>query len=855
MRYPKKIYGWLLNLYPARFREEYGSPMEREFLDEYREAGNRRQRVLLWLRAVADVAMSAPAQTFSELKQDLKQGIRAYRTRSLSVGLAVIAMALAIGICTGTFSVVNALLLRRLPFHHPQQLVELWMPPVGPMNGRAAFQAWLGGNPYLQGAAAFSASEMNLIGNREAFRVKVAETSANFFSLLGANPVVGRSFAPDEEILGHNAVAVISYGLWQQFFGGDPGVLNKSININGHRLDIRGVAPASFDYPGKTSIWIPTVFDFEKIPKRGAFLIQTIGRLKGGVTLQRAQKIFDAEVRRAHPELLRTVSTDEQNRPHLATLQTRLAGPLRDASWALSAMTLLVLLTACANVAQLLLSRAIERRHELAVRTALGASRARLLQQLVTEATLLTTAGAALGLIVAYWTARLASSVAPAQLAVQQYTIWDWRVLGFTVALAIISGLVFGILPAWLVGRSQRSAYFVRNQPGTQDRGTRRARGVLIALQAALTLGLVTSSLTLGRTFLQLVQADLGFRPAHVVTLHVSLQGTRHAGRGEWGYYSEALHRLRAAPGVDAAGAVSYLPLANSIYMADAMKLDSGQSVQGVVMNAVTPGYFRAMGIGFLAGSDFAERQGSERAVIVNQAFVQEARLGETILGRNVTASWSRRPYRIAGVVRATRFAGPAYASQPEIYWPVQEEPPQALTFVARVQGAPEAFLARSRDVLKAVDPEVPVYDVKTLDQRLADVLARPKFYTTATFVLAALSILLAAAGIYGTTAYALAQRRHEMGVRMAVGASRARIRSMLLRESLVPILYGGTAGVVLSALSGQYLSHLLESAAQQPFWALMAAAAILLFTGLAAAWSGTAGVLSIDPAEALRAE
>lgn len=855
MQHPQKIYGWLLKLYPARFREEYQAPMQRQFLDDYRDAGSRRDRVLLWSRAIVDVAACAPAQALSELKQDLKHGIHAYRTRSLSVALAVIAMALAIGICTGAFSVMNALLFKRLPFRHPQQLVELWIPPVGPMNGRAAFQAWSRSSSYLQGTAAFSASEMNLIGNRDAFRVGVAETSANFFSLLGANPVIGRSFAPDEDILGHNAVAVISYSLWQQFFGGDPAVLNKSININGRPLDVVGVAPASFDYPGKTSVWIPTVFDVEKIPKRGAFLVQTIARLKDGIALQTAQKIFDAEVRRTHPELLRTVSTEERNRPHVAALQTQLAGPLRDESWALSAMTLLVLLTACANVAQVLLSRAIERKHELAVRTALGASRARLLQQLVTEATLLTTAGAALGLVVACWTARIGSSVAPAQLEVQQYTIWDWRVLGFTIALAVAMGIVFGILPAWLVGRSQGSACFVRNQPGTRDGGTRRARGVLIALQAALTLALVTSSLTLGRKFLQLVQADLGFRPAHVVTLHISLQGTRHAGRGEWGYYSEALHRLQAAPGVEAAGAVSYLPLANNIYMADAMKLDSGQSVQGVVMNAVTPGYFRAMGISMLAGADFAESQASDRPVVVNQAFVQQARLGETILGRNVTAPWSHRPYRIAGVVRTTRFAGPAYASQPQIYWPVEEEPPPTLTFVARVQGAPEAFLARCRDVLKAVDPEVPVYDVKTLDQRLADVLSRPKFYTTATFVLALLSILLAAAGIYGTTAYSLAQRRHEMGVRMAVGASCGRIRAMLLRETLVPILYGGIAGVVLSMLSGQYLSHLLQSAAQQPFWALMAAGTILLFTGLAAAWSGTASLLSIDPADALRAE
>jgi predicted permease len=521
-------------------------------------------------------------------------------------------------------------------------------------------------------------------------------------------------------------------------------------------------------------------------------------------------------------------------------------------------MILLVLLAACVNVAQLLLSRTTERRQELAVRAALGASRARLLQQLITEATVLTTAGAGLGLLVAHWTVSIASSVAPAQLATQAYTVLDWRVLGFAAMLALVMGIVFGVMPAWLVGRLQPSGLMMRTQPGTHDAGTRRLRAGLVALQAGLTITLLASSIAMGRTFLKLLDADLGFRPANVATLTVSLQGTKYSSSlAQWQYFSEALDRLRAVRGVEAAGAVSYLPLANNVFMAFAFKLDSGQTVQQIVTNAAMPGYFRTIGATFLGGRDFGpgERKRSEPAVIVNEAFAQRSGLGRAILGRRLTAPWSNTPYVVVGIVSTARFAGPVYPGGPQIYWPVEEEPPPTLTFVARVSGQAKAGLAACRDAIRAVDREVPVYDVKMLDQRLADVLARPKFYTAATLLLATLAALLAAVGVYGTAAHSVASRKHEMGVRMALGASYERIRIMMLRENLAPMSFGMAAGVVGAIASGRYLEHLLVNAERPALWTCTAAAAFLLFTGLAAVWTATARVLAIDPADAVRAE
>jgi putative ABC transport system permease protein len=835
-----RIYSWLLKLYPAGFREEYGTPMERHFQDDYRDAAGRGERFLVWLHAIADVGLSAPVEMHREIHQDLEHAFRVYRRRPAGSIMAVLALALAIGAGTGVFSVLNALLLRSLPFSHPRQLVELHNSPFGPGSGRAAFADWRGKNLYLQDAAAFSLDEANLMDGRAALRLKVAATSSNFFQLLGTTPVIGRAFSTGEDEPGRNRVAVISYGLWQQSFGGSFHAIGTVLHVDGAALTIIGVAPPRFDYPGQASVWTPTLFDFETTPKRGALIFQTIGRLRPGISIDKAAAMFDTEVQHKTPGLL---TGEPRNRAQLISLQDQLSGPVRRASWILAGMIFLVLLTACANVAQLLLSRTTERTQELAVRAALGASRARLVQQLITEATAITMTAAVFGLLVAYWTCNLASSIAPPALATQAYTLLDWRVLGFAAVLALLIGLAFGVIPALLVGRLQPSGQILRAQSTV---GTRRSRTVLVALQAGLTFILVASSITMGRAFLQLLHSDLGFQTAHVVTLNVSTVGTKYRGaQAEWRYYSAALDRLRSVPGVEAAGAVSYLPLANNAYMAFAFQLDSGQTVKPVIVNAIMPGYFQAMGTPFLAGHDL-----EHAGIIVNKAFAESAGLGTAIMGRKVKAPWGSNSYQVAGVVETARYPG-----TPQIYFPVDEEPPAALTLVARVSGQAEGYLARCRDAVRSVDTEVPVYDVLTLDQRLSMLLARPRFYTTATLFLALLASLLAAIGIYGMAANSVAQRTREMGVRMALGASYRRVRAMLLRENALPVACGLTMGIAGATVSDPFLEQLLEGVQPAQPEALLAAAGALLVIGLLAAWIASARVLAIEPAIAVRVD
>jgi putative ABC transport system permease protein len=491
-----KLYRRLLRLYPASFRQEYEGVMDRQFRDEQSDATGWKEKVGLWLHALADVATSAPRELTRELSQDLRFALRVYCRRPVSAVIAIGTLALAIGASTGVFSVTSALLLRSLPFGDASRLVELRFSPFSAGNGRAGFRNWKNHSSYLEDAATFSTSEMNLNSGRDALRVRVTETSANLFSLLEVQTARGRAFVPEEDQPGRNHVVVISHRLWQQAYGGNESVIGSVAHLDGAALTIIGVAPSRFDYPGNVDIWVPTVFDFEVIPKHGAFLWETVGRLRPGITMHQARQEFKADVARVDPKSLQPNSTSI---PDLVGLGNQLSSQIRTSVLILFSGVLLVLFTASANVAQLLLSRMGERHQELALRSALGASRSRLIQQLTVEATALTLSGAALGMVLAFLVARVASAVMPAQLATQNYTLLDWHVLCFAIALALITGVVFGILPSWLIGRIQPSTQVVRVQAGSSEPVTARFRSVLISLQVAFTLTLLVSSFTIDR--------------------------------------------------------------------------------------------------------------------------------------------------------------------------------------------------------------------------------------------------------------------------------------------------------------------------------------------------------------------
>ena len=458
----------------------------------------------------------------------------------------------------------------------------------------------------------------------------------------------------------------------------------------------------------------------------------------------------------------------------------------------------------------------------------------------------------------ARWTARLVSIALPAQLAAQQYSVLDWRVVTFAACLVVLTGVVFGVLPAWLVGRMQPTPDAFRSQTGAPGLGPGRMRAALIALQAALAVALVAASVTLGRSFMKLVGTDLGFRTDHVVTLNVSFSGTSVGTAARQSEYSrEAVERLRGIPGVESAGAVSFLPLINRMGMAGHPVLESGEEGPISHVDSAGPGYFGAMGTQIVAGRDFTDRDArAETPGVIVSDDLAKAFGGAAVVGRRVGMKYFLSDSAtIVGVARSQRYAGPSFGGSPTVFVPLERFAPGFVTFVVRVRGATEAYLPVCRGVVAQIDRAVPVYDVKTLDARLAENMAKPRFYAVTVLFLGGFALLLAAIGVYGVATHAVAQRYHEIGVRIAVGGAPAKVRLMLLRESLWPVVAGCTAGLGAAAGLGRFLEHLIVKAEPVGVWTCAASAFLLAATAAAAVWSATRRVTKMDPLNALRAE
>ncbi len=775
-----------------------------------------------------------------EVMQDARHTLRLWTCRPWNTGFAILALAIGIGANTGIFSVVDALLLRSLPFQNPGHLASLreswWLPH----SSAAEFHDWRQKSIYLADAALVEQKEVNLGGFRESLRALASQASWNFFSLLGTETVLGRGFAPGEDTPGRNEVAVIGYGLWQQLFGGEARALGSTIRVDGIPLTVIGVAPPGFDYPGNTVLWKPAAFS------AGNNGWETIARLKPGITWPQAREAYTAEFGRFEPSF----KIERMKHPPVMTpLQDELAGPAKKASLMLMAGVALILLIACTNVANLLIARTADRATELSIRSALGASRARISQQLLTECMLLSLAASIAGLFVAFWTTSIAAKLQPAPLASQAYSILDGRVLGFAIAVSILSGLCFGLLPSWCGGRVH--TFGARGSSGT--RGSRLIRESLVAAQIMLTIVLLAASVCVGRAFVHLMRIDRGFDRSGLITVNVSLEGTtREARDRRLPYFEDALARVRRLPGVRSASATEFLPLYSTGFVGGRFGMDGRPARENSMVVPILADYFRTMGGRILYGREFtdAEVRADAKVAVVNERFASEFGSPADALGREITAGNSH--WKIIGVVQRMDYMVDG-ANSLQIFAPSHS--PVFSTFVARVEGRAEDRLALVRDAIRSVDPQVPVFSVKTMERRLEDALARPQFYSTAVLSFAVFALLLAVIGIYGIVAYTVGQRTHEMGIRMALGTTPVRLRANLLRQSLITIAAGAIPGIAGAIFIGRFLESLVEGAKSVD---APTCAASVLFIALIASvgiWVATRPVAQLDIMEVLRAE
>jgi len=789
---------------------------------------------------------------------DLRFALRMLRKSPGFTAVAVLTLALGIGANTAIFSVADTLLLRSLPFHRPDQIALLQNALVQdsfpPHDTAKQFHEWARHSAYLADAALFEGVDVNLGGSRAVIRAHAAQTSWNFFSVLGVRPTLGRAFVRDDEVdapgfglPGRNAVAVIGYGLWQELFGGDPKALGATIQVDGNRLTIIGVAPRGFDYPDHCVLWKPAAFS------QGNNGWVTIARLNPGISWSQARTAFAVEVAPRLPKPANTESPDLA--PQLLSLQDGLLGPVKNATLLLLGAVLLVLLIACTNVANLLIARTADRRAELSIRAALGASRARLARQLLTECLLLSFVAAIAGLLAAYWTVPLAAIVEPPPLGVRSYSVLNGHVLAFTLAASVIAAMLFGLLPVLDIG----NLHVLGPKPSATSRGSRVIRQAVVAAQVMLTMVLLSASVLVGHAFSHLMSTDRGYNVKGIATVSVSLDGTTYqSGDRQFPYFEEVLERVRRLPGVRSVSATEFLPLDAKGFIGGNFGIDGHPANRNSTIVPVFSDYFQTMGGQILYGREFndAEVRSDAKVAVVNERFAAAFGVPSGAIGRRLTTE-GESSRKIVGVVKGMDYeTDPTLINSFQVFIPPTHPgifPPA--TFVARVDAPAESHLFAIRDTIRSVDADVPVFSVKTMQQRLNELFAHPRFYEFIIWTFTGFALLLILVGTYGLLSYTVARRTNEIGIRMALGATRSNVGRMVLGEAFLTVCVGIIGGAPLIFWIKRLAGSLMGSAPGSLTAPIALGALAILAVALVAAYIPARRAMRVDPMVALRYE
>jgi putative ABC transport system permease protein len=810
----------------------------------------------------------------STLLSDVRYAARTLRKNPGFTAAAVLSLALGIGANTAIFSVVDAALLRPLPYAEPDGLVLAWgaSRATGHDRNQVSFTDtvdWRAQNTVFEELSAYDSWTPLLSGSGEPERVAAALVGEGFFGLMRARPLVGRLFTAEEQVDGHDRVVVLSYGMWQRRFGGDPGVVGASLSLNGSPHTVVGVLPADFhslpsnllDAPADLYRPLGEVYDDAFRSNRH---MRAIARLAPGVTLERAQAEMDLITRRLERE---HELTNVNYGVRLASLREDLVGNVRPALLALLGAVALVLLIACANVANLLLARMGARRRELAVRAALGATRARLVRQALTESLLLALAGGAVGLLLAAWCVGAIELLGSEILVLANDVRIDPRVLGFTLAVAAATGVAFGLAPA-LQGSAPDLTEALKDgaRGATAGPGRGRLRSALVVAEVAMTLVLLVGAGLLVKTVGRLQGVDPGFDPQNAVSMNVWLPAATYPnGESRMAFFDRLLERVAALPGVEAAGVTNVLPSGSNFdrfaVEAEGQPRPPGEGAE-VDRYVVSQGYLRAMRIPVLRGRALTERDGPDAppVVLVNETLARSLWPGEDAVGKRVrspqTAAGEERPWlTVVGVVGDVRQYGLDRPATRQVYFPYAQSPRSAMTLVVRAPAESSGLVAAVRREVLAVDPNQAVFDVATLEQVLADSIALRRLATILLGLFTAVALALAAVGVYGVVAYTAAQRTHEIGIRMALGARPEDVLRLVVGQGMRLAI----AGIVVGLVAARVLSGLLESllfevrAADPAIYA--AGAAIAAAVAAAACAAPAARAARVDPMVALRHE
>jgi putative ABC transport system permease protein len=800
--------------------------------------------------------------------QDLRYAVRTLVKQPAFTLVALLTLALGVGANTAIFGIVNAVLLRPLPYQDPDRVVMLWS------HWTNWTRTWVSQPELvdyqharsLEHVAAFDSTSFNLTGGGEPLRVRAAQVQPEIFAALGAKPVAGRVFTPEEDRPGHEHVVMLTEGLWRTQFGSDPAIVGRTIQLDAVAYTVVGVLPAALrlplDYASRTftQVWVPLALGPNDPQERGNHGLNALGRLKPGVSLARAQAEIDTITLgffQRFPNLY-----DPKFGLTLVPAPIEVFGDVRPALFVLLLAVGAVLLIACANVANLLLARSEARQKELAIRVVLGAGRGRIVRQLLTESMLLSGIGGLAGVALAYGLTRGLIALDPLKIPRVQDIALDGRVLAFTAAVSVVTGILFGIVPALQSSRTDFQP--VLKEGGRDSRiGSSWLRRVLVVGEVAASVVLVAAALLLARSFARLLDVDAGFNPAHVLTLRTSLPSASYKEQAAMvKAYVEVARRLRESPGVQAAGAVTGLPLAST--RGDWSIAVEGQPVIGRLglaadWQVVTPGYFEAMGTPLRAGRAItdADRADTLPVIVINETMAKKFWPGDNAIGRRLTMGNSPPWITVVGIVGDIHHRGLDALPRPEMYRPHTQfrYGVPTMTWVVRTAADPLAATGYARAAIRAVDASLGISDIATMDQVMADSTSDRRLNMLLFALLGSLALALATIGVYGVVAYAVTQRTHEIGVRMAIGARPADVVRMMLNE-------GGrlaVAGVVLgsvAAIAGARLIRglLFEVSATDPVTFIVVALG-LLAVALLASYIPARRATRVDPMIALRGE
>jgi len=804
--------------------------------------------------------------------QDLRFGARMLRKNPGFALAAIFTLALGIGGNTAIFTITSSVLLKALPYHSPQQLISL---DAQTKDGQShccslnRFDSVHDRSKSFSGVVAAANDNFNLTGRGEPLQVPSARVSADFFQVLGVTPQLGRFFLPEEGQAAGKPVIVISDTLWHSRFGGDPNILNQTVALDGTPYNIIGVLPAGIQFPflAPADVWTPRYFEHSLFTtqrlRQGVGYLTIIGRLRQGVTRQQAVAELNVLHQQYHQENPTAPDGDPGLSMVVTDLQDSVVSDIRGKLLILSGAVGVVLLIACANVASLLLSRALSRRKEMAVRAALGARRGALIRQLLTESVLLALAGGALGLGLSWAATKYFATLGNGNLPQGMPIAMDSRVLLFMLAISVLTGILFGIVPALQLSKTNMNET-LRDEGRGSTGGHRRVqlRGLLVVFQVALSLVLLIGAGLLVRSFSRLLRVDPGFDPQNVLTMNVSLPTVKYAdAQKQVAFFDELTRRVSALPGVRSAAISAALPL---VPKRITPVLPEGQPEVPlaerpfIIIEAISPAWFKTMRVPLQAGREFtdADKAGSPNVVIVNQALARRYWPNQNPIGKHIVLG--RQPAsEVVGVAIDVKNRSLALDPQVQLYFPFSQIPWGNMNLLVRTATDPHGMVSPVRAQIAAIDSDQPVTSIQTVDELMDGSRAQPRFILMLLGVFSAAALVLAIIGIYGVLAYSVAQRRQELGIRLALGAEKSDILRLVVGYGLalagVGIVIGLVFALALSWIMASVLSGVLYKISARDLTTFAVAPVVFLLIALVASYLPALRATQVDPNEALR--